>query len=354
MKAALLKNRKIGRIAFQALKWHLRYYGGRMPKPMAVGLFATNRCNLRCSMCTIWRDPGKATLSFDRLRRLVDLVTPGCCYFSFSGGEPLLVGDIDRMISYAAPRIPYIHLVSNGLLVDGPMARRLGQAGLSEISLSLDGDRDWHNAVRGAEDSYSAVIRAVDCLKTAAPKIKIVLNTVLFPSAVDQARKAVATAAELDVEIKIQPVNTHFQFPGVSAAPEKLDFSRIDHSLLESFIRECVGDKRVLNSRFFLRQIPSYFRGNLNMPAINPRCRLPYIYLECDPRGRVSPCMVATGWESGISIEDLEDPTEVRRYRDWQKTLESCRKCNKSMFICCWEPMIHFPISHFIKYGLKG
>ncbi len=350
----MLRNRKIGRIAARALRWHLDYYRGRMPKPMAVGLFTTNRCNLKCSMCSIWRDPAKATLSYDRLRTLVELVTPGCCYFSFSGGEPLLVREIDRMIAAAAAKIPYIHLVSNGLLVDEATARMLQAAGLSEISLSLDGGPDWHNTVRGGEESHSAVINAVECLKSAAPKIRIVLNTVLFPSAVEEARRAVATARRLEVKIKIQPVNRHFQFPAAGSLPKEVDFSRADHQVLAGFIEECVRERRVVNSRFFLRHIPSYFTGRLDMPAIVPKCLLPYIYLECDPHGRISPCMVATGWESGVTIEDLADPAKIHQYRELQRRLESCRQCNRSMYICCWEPMINFPLSHFLKYGLRG
>jgi len=337
---------------YYALKWHLQYYLGKIPKPMVVGLFTTNRCNLKCSMCSIWRDKKKTTLSYDQLEKLVDAVTPGCCYFSFSGGEPLLVKDIDRMISYAAARIPYVHLVSNGMLLDTSMARRLKEAGLSEISLSLDGGKKWHNSIRGEEDSYDAVIEAVHCVKKVAPGMNIVLNTVLFPDAVEQARSAVSMAKDLGVFIKIQPVNPHFQFEGANNLPGDPDFSKVDNAGLDSLVAECLREKHVLNSKFYLKRIPSFFKGELAMPIIYPKCILPYIYLECNSYGNVSPCMVATGWESDITIEDICDPKKVGRYRRLQKRLEQCRKCEKTMFICCWEPMIHFPISHLIKYGL--
>ena len=354
MKAVILKDRKLIRIAYYALRWHLRYYLGKIPKPMVVGLFTTNRCNLRCSMCSIWRDKKKTTLSYDQLKSLVDAVTPGCCYFSFSGGEPLLVKDIDHMISYAASKIPYVHLVSNGMLLDTRMARRLKEAGLSEISLSLDGNKKWHNSIRGEEGSYDAVIEAVNSVKNAAPDMNIVLNTVLFPDAVEEARAAVAMAKELGVFIKIQPVNPHFQFEEADNLPEEPDFSKVDYAGLEALIAECLREKHVLNSKFYLRRIPSFFKGELKMPIIYPKCKLPYIYLECNSYGNVSPCMVATGWESEITIEDIGDPLKVGRYRSLQKRLEQCRRCEKTMFICCWEPMIHFPISHLLKYGLLG
>jgi len=279
---------------------------------------------------------------------------PGCCYFSFSGGEPLLVKDIDRMISYAAARIPYVHLVSNGLLLDTRMARRLKEAGLSEISLSLDGRKKWHNSIRGEEDSYDAVIAAVNCVQKSAPRMNIVLNTVLFPDAVEEARAAISMAKSLGVFIKIQPVNPHFQFEMADNLPPEPDFLKVDSAELESLVDECIQEKHVLNSKFYLNRIPSFFKGELTMPIIYPKCKLPYIYLECNSYGNVSPCMVATGWESDLTIEDISDPLKMEKYRSLQKRLEQCRKCEKTMFICCWEPMIHFPISHLLKYGLPG
>jgi len=352
MKSVVLKGRKIPRIAWNALNWHFQYYRGGSPKPMAVGLFVTNLCNLSCAMCSIWRDRKKTTLSHDRLLKLVEAVTPGCCYFSFSGGEPLLVEGIDRMVAAAARRIPYIHLVSNGLLVTPELSRRLAKAGLAEISLSLDGDRQWHNAVRNNQAGYDAVIAAVGHLRIHAPSVKIVLNTVLFPTALGQARFAVKKAAELGVLIKLQPVSLHFRFECALNLPEEPDFAAVDYGDLNDFLKSCSRSGHVINSRFFLRHIPDYFQKRLRMPIIRPSCRLPYIYLECNSYGNVSPCMVSTGWESGVSIEDLFTSLGRQRYRELQRSLERCRKCDETMFICCWEPMIHFPLSHFIRYGL--
>lgn len=353
MKSVVLKGRKLPRIAYSALKWHLKYYRGKAPKPLVVGLFTTNRCNLRCSICSIWRDRKQADLGYERLKKLVDAVTPGCCYFSFSGGEPLLVKEIDRMIAYAAGKVPYVHLVSNGLAVDRETVLCLRKAGLSEISFSLDGERDWHNRARGSEKSYDAVIEAVRLVKKHGPEIEIVLNTVLFPGAPEQAQAAVRRAADLDVLIKVQPVNKHFDFADAESLPADPVFSGVDYDGLNALIGEWVRDKRVVNSRYYLKKIPDYFRGELKLPLIRPKCKLPYMYLECNSYGNISPCMIATGWESGFAIEDLDDSSRSERYFALQRSLESCRRCDRSMYICYWEPMIHFPITHLLKYGLK-
>jgi MoaA/NifB/PqqE/SkfB family radical SAM enzyme len=321
---------------------------------MAVGLFTTSACNLSCRMCSIWRDPERRSLAYEQAARLIDAVTPGCCYFSFSGGEPLLVPEIERMIAYAAARIPYVHLVSNGLLVDSERCRRLSAAGLHEISISLDGEASWHDQVRGRAGCQAAALAAIDCLRGNAPGIRIVLNAVLFPGAVAQARAAVALARARGVLIKIQPVNRHFDFPGAASAPEEIDFNRTDDREVEEFIGECLAAPHVVNSRYYLKRIPDYFRGRLSCPPIHPRCRLPFFFLEANAHGFVSPCMIATGWESELDIEEFGRPEGRRRYHRLQDSLTSCRRCEQSMYICYWEPMIHFPLMHFLKYRVLG
>ncbi len=354
MRRMVLSGRRAGVVARRALRWHLsRLLGGR-PAPVAVGLFVTSRCNLRCRMCGIWRDPEPKSLPYEDLVRLIDAVKSGCCYFSFSGGEPLLVGDIERMVAYAAARIPYVHLVSNGILVTPERCRALAAAGLDEISLSLDGEEEWHDRVRGEKGSFRAVLAAVSCLREHAPGMGIVLNTVLFPGAVEQARAAVRMARELSVAIKIQPVNRHYEFPGADDRPEGPDFSRGDEGELAAFIDECVRDRRVVNSRYYLKKIPDYFADRLECGPIHPRCRLPLFFLEANPHGFVSPCMFATGWESGVTIADLATPKGRRRWRRLQDRLSRCRLCEESMYICYWEPMIQFPAAHFLRYGVLG
>lgn len=198
------------------------------------------------------------------------------------------------------------------------------------------------------------MLAAVDCLREHAPEIEIVLNTVLFPGAVEQARAAIGTARGLGTLIKIQPVNRHYEFPGAEGKTEKTDFSLVDGEELLSFIDECVRDRCVVNSHYYLRKIPEYFAGRLDCPPIHPRCRLPFFFLEANPHGFVSPCMFATGWESGVTIDDLGTPSGRRCWRLLQDRLTSCRLCEETMFICYWEPMIHFPLMHFLKYGVPG
>jgi MoaA/NifB/PqqE/SkfB family radical SAM enzyme len=257
------------------------------------------------------------------------------------------------MVAHASRRVPHVHLVTNGLLLDDVLARELARAGLSEISISLDGEREWHNRLRHSDQGYDAALRAIETVKRSAPDMRIVVNTVIFPDRLDQVRKAVAITVNLGVLHKVQPVNRHFLFHGSVAEPEPIRFEAADIPAVERLTAELSKNRRIVNSRFYLKQIPSYFSRNLICPMIRPRCLLPHFFLEASSYGRVSPCMIATGWEGVLDIrETLRTDLAGRAYRERKKALEACRKCDEAMYICYWEPMIQFPLSRFIRYGL--
>jgi MoaA/NifB/PqqE/SkfB family radical SAM enzyme len=335
-------------------RWYFSRVSGRGGFPLVCGVFLTNRCNCTCSMCSIWRDRKKADLSLETIKTLVDALTPGLCYLSFSGGEPLLVDGIMEMIAYTARRVPYVHLVSNGLLIDDDRAGALQNAGLTELSLSLDGEREWHSTVRGAPNSFDAVLSAIDSMRRCAPRVEIVVNTVLFPDRPNQAEKAVAITRSLGVKHKIQPVNTHFRFADSVSTPQTVSFSGSDIAAVTAAIGRIRRERHVVNTPAYLETIPEYIAGKLECPMIRPKCLLPEYFAEVSAYGMLSPCMMATGWEGTIPIdENLRSALRSPGYSFAKRALESCRLCDRSMYVCYWEPMMSFPLSNFFKYFFK-
>jgi MoaA/NifB/PqqE/SkfB family radical SAM enzyme len=355
MRKTVLNLKTLVPISWHSLVWHFKYYILNRGFPMACGIFLTNRCNLKCAMCSIWADRSKSTLSLEQVKTFIDAVTPGLCYLSFSGGEPLLVKDLMDMISYASKRIPYVHLVTNGLLIDENSARELARAGLDEISISLDGEKEWHDKLRNSGKSFDAAVNAMDCIKRAAPEIEIVANTVIFPDRLDQASRAVEITGNMGVRHKVQPVNRHFLFKDSKADNYKLDFNNVDMSAVLELVNTLKRNPRIVNSRLYLNNIPEYFSRRLKCPMIKKGCKAPNFFIEVSSYGRVSPCMIATGWNGTLNIDnDLKKNLGQSSYLKEKKRLESCRKCDDTMYICYWEPMTNFPLFNFIKYGLLG
>ncbi len=92
-------------------------------------LFATDRCNSFCVMCS---QPPKAIDDRSRIRehlRLVELIDPATRELGITGGEPTLLKDnLLRLVAYCKERLPEtaLHVLSNGrLFYYGSFARKL-------------------------------------------------------------------------------------------------------------------------------------------------------------------------------------------------------------------------------------
>ncbi|MFA6013953.1 MAG: GTP 3',8-cyclase MoaA [Gallionellaceae bacterium] len=123
-------------------------------RPMRdLRISVTDRCNLRCSYC-MPRDtydeshhflPRAELLSFEEIERLANIfIGLGVQKLRITGGEPLLRRGIERLIEKLAVlqtkqgKPLEIALTTNGVLL-GKKARALKDAGLTRVTVSLDG-----------------------------------------------------------------------------------------------------------------------------------------------------------------------------------------------------------------------
>jgi cyclic pyranopterin phosphate synthase len=125
-----------------------------MHRPLRdLRISVTDRCNLRCTYCMpreIFDNehaflPRAELLSFEEIERLAKLfIGLGVHKIRLTGGEPLLRRGIERLIERlaklhnAAGKPIEIALTTNGVLL-GKKAQTLHDAGLSRVTVSLDG-----------------------------------------------------------------------------------------------------------------------------------------------------------------------------------------------------------------------
>ncbi len=104
----------------------------------------TDRCNLRCVYCM--PETGIDKMCHEEILRFEDVekVITACAALGiskvrFTGGEPLVLSGLDRLIKHTAsmPSIKDISLTTNGMLL-ADMAENLKNAGLNRVNISLD------------------------------------------------------------------------------------------------------------------------------------------------------------------------------------------------------------------------
>ena len=131
----------------------------------------TTRCNLHCrhcgSDCTV--NSREKDMPLEDFLRAVDTIPAGHRPEGFSvvltGGEPLLRPDITEIGKALMKRNMPWGMVSNGYFYDRAAQDRLLLAGMSALTISLDGLEESHNWMRGSGNSFQ---RAVSAVRTAA------------------------------------------------------------------------------------------------------------------------------------------------------------------------------------------
>ncbi len=150
--------------------------------PFLIIWESTQACDLACRHCRASaqpaRDPDELTTSEaeDLLRQAADLGTP---IVVVSGGDPLKRPDLFHLIRHGADlglRMATIP-AATGLLTER-VVRRLKEAGLSQMALSLDfPTADLHDAFRGAPGAFDRTMQAVGWAHTHSLPLQI--NTTL-------------------------------------------------------------------------------------------------------------------------------------------------------------------------------
>lgn len=134
----------------------LRYASGNGHNPKIVVYNITSSCNLDCRHCYFQATDSAAhdELTQQEARGLIeDLANFGVAVLLFSGGEPLLRGDIFTLANFAQGKGMRTILSTNGTLITKEVARQIQQAGFAYVGISLDGlekTNDWFRKKPGA------------------------------------------------------------------------------------------------------------------------------------------------------------------------------------------------------------
>src|SRR6266446_3160292 len=123
----------------RARKWRMICKGvASTDHPVMAHIIPIRRCNLACTYCNEYDDfskPVSEEIMFERLDQLADL---GTTIITFSGGEPLLHPDLDRLISHIRHRGILAGMITNGYLLTPQRVNQLNDAGLDHLQISID------------------------------------------------------------------------------------------------------------------------------------------------------------------------------------------------------------------------
>ncbi len=137
----------------------------------------TRRCNLACVHCRASSlcGPYPGELTTDEGKRLLDDIAA----FSnpviiLTGGEPLLRPDIYELAAYGDRKGLRMVLATNATLVTEEIARKMLNAGIKRVSVSIDGlNAASHDGFRGVPGAFDGAMTGIEAMKKAGMEFQI-------------------------------------------------------------------------------------------------------------------------------------------------------------------------------------
>jgi MoaA/NifB/PqqE/SkfB family radical SAM enzyme len=96
------------------------------------------RCNLACAYCHEYDAVSEPVPTEVMIRRIGRLAELGTAAITFSGGEPLLHPQLDRLVAEARERGFFTTLITNGYRLSPEMIGRLNHSRLDHLQISID------------------------------------------------------------------------------------------------------------------------------------------------------------------------------------------------------------------------
>lgn len=279
----------------------------------------TRRCNLRCKHClnNSGLDIENSLTKKEVLDLILKLYNAGLQEIRFTGGEPLLFDGIEECVALAHSLGLKTSLGTNGTLLTEEKVKKLTNAGINQIIVSLDGTKDKHDFIRG-NGNFERTMRGLKNAITADIDVRV--NSVLMKS---NKEDVINLAKELD-KIGVKLFIRRFIQTGraENLVDEELDgeeYQNVKIRLQEQLNRNIRGHE-LRNDNGSHSRIPLCFDIDT--------CRAGQRTLDITPNGDIYPCgfLAAQGYPPFANVRDILDWNEFWNTIQSDKKLSNLRE----------------------------
>jgi radical SAM protein with 4Fe4S-binding SPASM domain len=142
---------------------------GDVEKPIYTVWELTMKCDQPCQHCGSRAGHARESelSTAEVLAVAASLADLGCREVALIGGEAYLRPDLHEIVAYLAGRGLRVGMQTGGRALTAERARRLREAGLTAVGVSVDGPAPVHDLQRGNAGSHEAALRALDAARDA-------------------------------------------------------------------------------------------------------------------------------------------------------------------------------------------
>ncbi|THF74624.1 pyrroloquinoline quinone biosynthesis protein PqqE [Cohnella fermenti] len=298
--------------------------------PYALTAEVTHRCPLHCPYCSnpVELQRRESELSTDEWCRVLDQAGElGVAQVHFTGGEPLLRPDLERLVGRARENGLYVNLITSGVGLTEERVRQLKEAGVDSVQLSVQAPN--------AELSDSiAGFRAHELKRQAAARIRasglpLHMNVVLHRANLPLLEEMIELCEEWGAE-RLELANAQYygwalrNISQLLPTREQLE----EAEAVYARAKERIGDRIEL-----LWILPDYYE-QYPKPCMGGWGRLS---LTVAPDGRVLPCTASSDIRTLVfeNVKERElawiwhESPSFNAYRGYDWMPEPCRSCER-------------------------
>ena len=301
---------------------------GAVPSPRWLLAELTYRCPLQCVYCSNPLEMARQRSELDTadwVRILREARELGAVQLGFSGGEPLLRKDLEKLVSESSRLGYYTNLITSGMGMDEDRVVALKEAGLDHIQISFQASDETLNDYLGGSTSFRHKEEMARAIKRHG--YPMVLNVVLHRHNLDQIGEILEMGEALEADY-MELANTQY-YGWAWLNREGLMPTREQVGHAEETARSY--KERLRGSMQIYYVIPDYFEKRPK-PCMNGWGT---VFLGVAPDGAALPCHAARQLP-GLELPDLRqvsvreawyDSAAFNRFRGlgWMK--EPCRSC---------------------------
>ncbi len=244
-----------------------------------INLEVTKRCNARCSFCDYWQEKPPSELEdyVDIVRKLKPLSV------SLTGGEPLLRKDLARVIASLRKNFGFlfISLITNGSLLTLQQGLELWEAGLDELSISLDYLDERHDQDRGLPGLSRHILSVAPSLKTAG--VNLCFNVVIKEGNYREVPRIISQASEMGIKVSLSTYNC-WRINREDPMVKREEITALEGVIAE--LRTLKREKETLTTgEYYLDRIPEFFEKREI-----PGCTAGSNWIQVTPDGMIKRC----------------------------------------------------------------
>ena len=299
--------------------------------PLALLAELTHRCPLGCPYCSnpLELDRVRDELDTAGWQRVIDEAAAlGVLQIHFSGGEPMVRGDLPALVGHAHAAGLYTNLITSAVLLDEPRLAVLKAAGLDHVQISLQ-DTEPANADRiaGYDGAHQKKLAAARLVRAAG--LALTINAVMHRQNLGHLSEMIELAVALGAgRLEV----AHVQYYGWAFRNRESLIPPLDE--VRTAVRMVAAARERLKGRLVIDHVVPDYYAKRPKACMGGRARQ---FIILAPSGLALPCHAAPGIP-GMQFDSVKqrplaaiwtDSEAFQRFRGTAWMPEPCRSCDR-------------------------